>query len=121
MSELRFCYECSSSSGGPARAMVKCTFSMRHPGAMPLTMPDWAWNALAEAEAGNDSMVHHSVAQECDAFSLRYEVREQRKKAAQQARFDDPRDFNAPTRPGVKRRSLRERVERVNRLLKGNK
>lgn len=83
MVEPRYCYECAHSSGGPARAMVKCKFTYRTPGAMPLTMPDWAWNALAEAEAGEDSVVHNSVAQECDAFALRYELRKQRERAQQ--------------------------------------
>lgn len=87
MSEDRSCYECGSSDGGPPRAMVKCKFSYRHPGAMPIVMPDWAWNALAEAEAGDGSLVHSSVAQECEAFTLRYELRKQREQAAQRRRL----------------------------------
>jgi len=78
MTALKFCHECSNSSGGPERAVVKCLFTYRKPGAMPIVMPDWAWDALAEAEAGDASMVHNSVAQECEAFSLRYEIRKQR-------------------------------------------
>lgn len=68
---MKNCIQCVNSSGGPPRAMVMCRFRIGLPGQWPVALPDWLWDAIREAQAGEASVVHSSVAQECDAFQMR--------------------------------------------------
>lgn len=69
----RRCWQCSSSSGGPERAYVMCNFRIGTLGAPPITMPNWAWDAINAASRE----VHSTMAQECDGFYLREEWRDE--------------------------------------------
>lgn len=66
-SKVKHCWLCSNSHGGTPRAIVTCHFRLGTPGAFPIVMPDWAWEAIRDA----NTEVHESAAQECEAYDPR--------------------------------------------------
>lgn len=74
---IKHCWECTHSTDGPERAVVKCRFLPTSPWAL---MPAWAWAALDAASKDDASVVHESMAQQCDVFKARSAPRVERRR-----------------------------------------